>query len=60
MGEKKLRKVERGGEVASQGAAVCVSLNVCVSPSAAVIKKKKKCPNESRAGFILHGKLTHP
>lgn len=39
MGEKKLRKVERGGEVASQGAAMCVSLNVCVSPSAAVIKK---------------------
>lgn len=58
MGEKKLRKVERGGEVASQGAAMCVSLNVCVSPSAAVIKKK--CPNESRPGFILHGRLTHP
>lgn len=53
-----MRKVERGGEVASQGAAMCVSLNVCVSPSAAVIKKK--CPNESRPGFILHGRLTHP
>lgn len=40
-GREKLRKVETGGEVAPQGAAVWVSVNmcvcVCVSPSAAVL-----------------------
>lgn len=55
MGEKKLRKVERGGEVASQGAAMCVSLNVCVSPSAAVIKKKSALMKAGQDSFCMEG-----
>ncbi len=59
-GGEKLRKVERGGEGCSSGGCsvnvsecVCVCFTICCC----VIKK---WPNESRAGFILHGRLAHP
>ena len=55
---EKLRKVERGGEVAPRGAAVWLSVNVFVFHH--LLQCYKKWLNESRAGFILHWRLAHP